>query len=119
MVSEIAPRRWTGEQGAAAATVRKRFPRVYSCKHCRLAETPREYRPAGLGPIVTYCFKSGLLDIPPYHSISIMNCELMCPDAAGTTTKMLPTDDGGHIPATYGEFVEGFSKDMAQTLPPY
>jgi hypothetical protein len=49
MVSEIGPRRWTGEQGAAAAMARKRFPRVYSGKHCRLAEPRREYRTAGLG----------------------------------------------------------------------
>jgi len=32
----------------------------------------------------------------------------MFADGAGTTTKMVPTDDGGHIPAIYGEFVEGF-----------
>jgi hypothetical protein len=32
---------------------------------------------------------------------------------------MVPTDDGGHIPATYGEFVDVFSKDMAETLPPH
>jgi len=32
---------------------------------------------------------------------------------------MVPTDDEGHIPATYGEFVEVFSKDKAQTLPPH
>jgi hypothetical protein len=49
MVSEIGPRRWTGEQGAAAATARKRFRRVYSGKLCQLAETRREYRTAGLG----------------------------------------------------------------------
>jgi len=73
MVSEIGPRRWTGEQGAAAATARKRFPRVYSCKRCRLAETRREYRTAGLGPIVANRFKSGLLDIPSYRSISSTN----------------------------------------------
>ena len=36
---EIGTRHWTGEQGAAAATARKRFPRVYSCKGCRHAET--------------------------------------------------------------------------------
>jgi hypothetical protein len=34
-------------------------------------------------------------------------------------TKMVPTDDGGHIPATYGAFVEICSKDLVQTLPPY
>jgi len=32
---------------------------------------------------------------------------------------MVPTDDGGHIPAIYGEFVEVFSKDKAETLPPH
>jgi hypothetical protein len=31
---------------------------------------------------------------------------------------MVPTDDGGHIPAIYGEFVEGFSKE-AETLAPH
>jgi len=34
-------------------------------------------------------------------------------------TKMAPTDDEGHIPATYGEFVEVFSKEKAKTLPPH
>jgi len=70
---EIGTRHWTGEQRAAAAMVRKRFPRVYSCKRCRLAETRREYWTAGLGPIVANAFESGLLDIPPYRSISTMN----------------------------------------------
>jgi len=32
---------------------------------------------------------------------------------------MVPTDDGGHIPATYGEFVDVFSKESAETLPPH
>jgi hypothetical protein len=70
---EIGTRHWTGEQGAAAATARKRFPRVYSCKRCRHAETRREYWTAGLGPIVANRFKSGLLDIPSYRSISSTN----------------------------------------------
>jgi len=35
----------------------------------------------------------------------------MFEDGAGTTTKMVPTDDGGHTPAVYGEFVEVFSKE--------
>jgi len=73
MVSEIGPRRWTGEQRAEAAMVRKRFPRVYSCKRCWLAGTRREYWTAGLSPIVANRFKSGLLDIPPYRSISTVN----------------------------------------------
>jgi len=34
-------------------------------------------------------------------------------------TKMVPRDDGGQIPATYREFVEVFSKDMAETLLPH
>jgi hypothetical protein len=119
MVSEIGPRRWMGEQGAAAATVRKWFPRVYSCKRWQLAETRREYRMAGLGPIVANRVTSGLLVIPPYRSISIMNRELTCADGAGTMTRMVHTENGGHIPATYGEFVEVFSKDKAETLPPH
>jgi len=48
-----------------------------------------------------------------------MNWELACADGAGTTTKMVPTDDRGHIPAIYGEFVEVFSKDNVETLPPH
>jgi len=40
-------------------------------------------------------------------------------DVASSTTKMVPTDDGGHIPATYGELMEVFSKDMVETLPLY
>jgi len=46
---EIRTRHWTGEQGAAAATARKRFSTVYSCKLCRHSETRREYWTAGLG----------------------------------------------------------------------
>jgi len=32
---------------------------------------------------------------------------------------MVPTDDGGHIPTTHGEFVEVFSKDKTETVPPH
>jgi len=32
---------------------------------------------------------------------------------------MVLTDDGGHIPATYGEFVDVFSKEKAETLTPH
>jgi hypothetical protein len=32
---------------------------------------------------------------------------------------MVPTDDGRHIPAIYRDFVEVFSKDNAETLPPH
>jgi hypothetical protein len=31
----------------------------------------------------------------------------------------VPTDDGGHIPAIYGDFVEVFSNAKAETLPPH
>jgi hypothetical protein len=31
--------------------------------------------------------------------------------------EMVTTDDGGHIPAQYDEFVEVFCKDKADTLP--
>ena len=43
----------------------------------------------------------------------------MFADGAGTTTKMVPTDDGGHIPAIYGDFVDVFRKTKAETLPPH
>jgi len=78
-----------------------------------------EYRTEGLGPIVANFFKSGLQYVPPYCFISILNRELMCPDGTGTTTMMVPTDGGGHIPATYGAFVEASNKDTAQTPPPH
>jgi len=32
---------------------------------------------------------------------------------------MVPTDDGGHIPAICGEFVEAFSKAKLETLLPH
>jgi len=32
---------------------------------------------------------------------------------------MVPTDDGGHIPAIYGDFVEVISKAKAEALPPH
>jgi len=31
---------------------------------------------------------------------------------------MVPSDDGGHIPAIYGDFVQVFTKTKAETLPP-
>jgi hypothetical protein len=31
----------------------------------------------------------------------------------------VPTDDGGHIPAIYGEFMEDFRKAKPETLPPH
>ena len=70
---EIGTRHWTGKQGAAAATARELFPRLYSCKCCRHAETRREYWTAGLGPIDANRFKSWLQAIPSYRSIHIMN----------------------------------------------
>jgi len=70
---EIGTRHWKGKQGAAAAAVTKRHPRVYSCRCCRLAETRREYWTAGRGPIEANLFKSGLLDIFSYRSISSTN----------------------------------------------
>jgi len=51
----------------------------------------------GLGPIVANRFKSALLDIPSCRSVSSTNWELTFADGAGTTTKMVPTDNGGHI----------------------
>jgi hypothetical protein len=42
----------------------------------------------------------------------------MFADGAGTTTKIVPTDNGGHIPAIYGQFVEVFSK-KTETLAPH
>jgi len=73
---------------------------------------------AGFGPSVANRFKSGLLDIPSYRSIYIMNEELTVADGAGTTTKMVPTDDGGHIPAIHGDLVEVFGT-VAKTLQPH
>jgi hypothetical protein len=32
---------------------------------------------------------------------------------------MVPTDDGGHIPAIYGDFVEVISKAKTEALPPH
>jgi len=74
-----------------------------------------------VGPIVVNCSFSSLLDILPYCYISIMNWELPFADGSGTTTKMVPTDNEGHIliPAIYGEFVEVFSKAKVQTLVPH
>ena len=40
-------------------------------------------------------------------------------DGAGTTTKMVPTDGGGHIVATYGQSMEVFSQGEVETLPPH
>jgi len=48
-----------------------------------------------------------------------MKWEPTCADGAGTTTKMVPTDDGGHILATYGQSMEVFSHGEVETLPPH
>jgi hypothetical protein len=63
---------------------------------------------AGIGPIVANCFKSGLLDIHSYRAISSTTRDIMFPNGAGTTVKMVPTDYGGQILAINGEFMEGF-----------
>jgi hypothetical protein len=81
----------------------------------RYMETRREYWTAGLGPIVAKRFKCRLRDIPSYLSISRADCQRTFADEAGTTTKMVPTDNGGHIPVIYGEFVEGFQHSGRDT----
>jgi len=43
----------------------------------------------------------------------------MFADEAGTTTKMVPTNVGGHIPAIYSNFVEVISKAKMEALPPH
>ena len=43
----------------------------------------------------------------------------MLADGAGTTKKMVPTGDGRHIPAIYGDVVKVFSKAKAETHPPH
>jgi hypothetical protein len=114
---ERGTRHWAGEQGAAAATARNRLPRIYSCTCCRHTETRSEYWLAGLRPIEVNRFKYGLLDMPSYRAISSMNRELRFADGAGTTTKRVPTYDGGHI-QRYTEMSLRFSKAMEETLPP-
>jgi len=42
----------------------------------------------------------------------------MFADASCTRTKMVLTEDGGHILAIYGELLEVFSKARAETFPP-
>jgi len=46
-----------------------------------------------------------------------MNSELACADGADTTTKMVRTDDGEHIPAIFGEFVVDFSNEPETLVP--
>ena len=41
----------------------------------------------------------------------------MLADGAGTTTKMVPTDDRGHIPAIHADFLEDFSTEAKSLLP--
>jgi len=48
-----------------------------------------------------------------------MNWELTFAEVAGTMAKMVPSDNGGHIPAIYGDDVEDFSKAKVETLPPH
>ena len=68
---EIGTRHWTGEQGAAVATARNRFP-GYTCVN--VVVTPSHEGSTvrrGLALPWANRFKSGLLDIPPYSSIYI------------------------------------------------
>ena len=58
-----------------------------------------------------------LWDIPLYCFISVTNWELTFADGAGTITKLLATDAGGHIPAIYGEFVVNSSKEPETLMP--
>jgi hypothetical protein len=74
------------------------------------AKTRRESWTVGLGPVQVNHFKSGLRNIPSYCYIYITNCELTLPDRAGTTTKMVPSHDGEHIPAIHADFVDVFIK---------
>jgi hypothetical protein len=43
----------------------------------------------------------------------------MIAHGAGRMTKMVPTDDGGHLLAIYREFLQVFIKTKAETLPPH
>ena len=66
------------------------------------------------------CFKSGLLDIPPYRSIYIYY-ELRTNVCRWSRYH---DRDGAYrrwrsYPAMYGDFVEVFSKAKAGTLPPH
>jgi hypothetical protein len=42
----------------------------------------------------------------------------MFADGAGITTKMVSTDDGGLIPAMYGDFMKVYSISKAENHPP-
>jgi len=125
IVEGITDSEWDRPQGldgwhrAVAAMVRKRMQRVYWGTRYRLAKRPSESWTAGLGPIVVTRLVSSLLVIPTYRSISPMNWELTCADGAGTTRKMVPPHDGGHILTTYTAFMEDFSTWVAEILLPH
>jgi hypothetical protein len=72
----------------------------------------------GVGPIDVNRFKSGLLDIVSFRFIYCTNWDLRFADSAGTTIQMVHTDDGGHNPAIYREYVEVFQEEV-ETLPPH
>ena len=82
---------------------------------CTLRYKGSTWRPGWALPWANH-IKSRLMDMPPYHSRSCMNRELTFADGAGTMTKIVPTDDGGHIPAIYGELIEVVSKAKAVTV---
>jgi len=86
----------------------------------RHAETRKDYWTAGNGSSMGELFQiraPGYSSLPLHIYIYITNLELAFADGAGTKTKTVPTDDGGHIRAIYGDFVEIFSEAKANTLP--
>ena len=119
MVSDIGPERWTGEQGAVVvvAPAESLLGNLQWLRPARRIQDRSTSGRQGLAlPWVNH-WKSRILDIPPYHSISSKKWELTFEDAAGPITKMLLTDNGEYIPAIYGEFLDIFCKPKAETLP--
>jgi hypothetical protein len=61
----------------------------------------------------------GPLPISTLPKHATMQTRLMRIGSDIDNVEMVTTDDGGRIPAQYQEFVEVFSKEKAETLPPY
>jgi len=115
---EIGSRHWTGEQGAVGATARERFPRVYSCKGCRHAETRGEYWMAGLALTWANRCKSGVL-----HISLLLNIYYKLRNNVCRWSRYHDNDSAYRWWRTYvaidGDFVDVISRGKVDTLPPH
>jgi len=116
---ELSTRHWTGEQGTVAVVAAEECTNnaalewlLPACRDTQRVLDGRAWLFHG-GTVLNLDFWIFHLTAP---DIYITNWELTFADGAGTTTKMVPTDDVGLI-QWYTEILWRFSKAKVETLP--